>query len=167
MSGERENANSSSLVTGHWSLVTLTKKQMNTKKLEIKIAKLDLQPGDIVLVTVPAITRQLKDGIGENLRQMLGPDTRILMLQEPVSMTTLAELLTAEDIHALTVAWERRHPQHVTPMQMADGKWRTAGAEISKSNIQPPEKLQAPSLKGAGHCRLQPVKRKPKPGWQG
>jgi hypothetical protein len=73
---------------------------MNTKKLEIKIEKLALQPGDLVLVTLPDVTRRLHDEIGASIRGIVGPQHQVVIFREGITVERLTLDMAVDLIRA-------------------------------------------------------------------
>jgi leucyl aminopeptidase (aminopeptidase T) len=55
----------------------------------IEIAKLLLQPGDVLVVRVPIVTHVLAERIHESMRNSLPPGVRVLVVDRDVELSVL------------------------------------------------------------------------------
>jgi hypothetical protein len=63
--------------------------KMNTTKVEIKIAKLKLEPGEVLVVSLPEVTRKFSAELGESIRKFVGPERRVVFLHEGITLERL------------------------------------------------------------------------------
>lgn len=73
--------------------------------MRTKLEKLQLQPGDIVVVTLKRETGKCgREKIIDEMRKVLMPGQRMIITTEEIRVQKLAELLTPSDFRDLTKA---------------------------------------------------------------
>ncbi|MDE2101790.1 MAG: hypothetical protein KGL39_31375, partial [Patescibacteria group bacterium] len=84
--------------------------------------KMSLQPGDILLASVPKnvpLTLGLKASLSKTFTNLLhDKGVRVLIKNEDIGMDKLADLLTAEDVHRILERIDQRKlAEPVNPIQ--------------------------------------------------
>jgi hypothetical protein len=79
------------------------------QQIEIQLGKLQVKPGDIVLVTVPkGLSSGGRERVQNELRRLLPPNQKVILRSEGLAIEELSKALSPDDLNRVQAAWERR-----------------------------------------------------------
>ena len=78
--------------------------------MKAELAKLQLQPADIVVATLPAKSGSARKAqqVYDHLRKILPPGQRVLVKFSSLKLEKLVDLITPEDLHRLNELMEQK-----------------------------------------------------------